>query len=102
MQGGNLHDIHVGRVSWVDLYYCTDRAQLLVTAGQDPDDLDHDLSDLSEVWMFVTVVYCALAEDNQKKTADFRSGRRIYGFRPIGSPASPSSKVAATIIHVYS
>ena len=34
--------------SGLDLY-CTDPAQHLTTAGQDLDDLDRDLSDLSEV-----------------------------------------------------
>ena len=29
--------------------YCTDRAQPLTTAGEDLDDLDHDLSDLSDL-----------------------------------------------------
>ena len=41
----NLHGL--GLVSWVGCVHCTDPAQHLVTAGQDVDDLDHDLSDLS-------------------------------------------------------
>ena len=32
----------------LDLYY-TDPAQHLITAGEDPDDLDRDLSDLSDL-----------------------------------------------------
>ena len=32
----------------LDCRYYADPAQPLTTAGQEPDDLDHDLSDLSE------------------------------------------------------
>ena len=37
----------------LDLYYA-DPAQPLTTAGEELDYLDHDLSDLSEVWKFLT------------------------------------------------
>ena len=45
-----LYDLqHI--VPGLDLYY-TDPAQHLITAGQDLDDLDHDLPDLSDMCKF--------------------------------------------------
>ena len=32
--------------------YCTDLPQHLTTAGEDLDDLDRGLSDLSDVWIY--------------------------------------------------
>ena len=40
-----LHDIFPG----LELYY-TDPAQPLKTTGEELDDLDHGLSDMSDVW----------------------------------------------------
>ena len=44
----NLHDL--ARVSWVGLVHYTDAAQqALTTAGEELDDIDHELSDLSDL-----------------------------------------------------
>ena len=36
----NLRDLRIAHVPWVGYVYCTDPAQPLTTAGEEPDDLD--------------------------------------------------------------